>query len=32
VMGREIVYERTREQVQADIDRVNPALREFRRR
>jgi hypothetical protein len=32
VMGREIVYERTREQVQADIDRVNPVLREFRRR
>jgi hypothetical protein len=27
VMGREIVYERSREQVQADIDRVNPALR-----
>ena len=25
VMGREIVYERSREQVQADIDRVNPA-------
>lgn len=32
VMGREIVYERSREQVQADIDRVNPALRESRRR
>ena len=32
VMGREIVYERSREQVQADIDRVNPALREYRRR
>jgi hypothetical protein len=30
-MGREIVYERSREQVQADIDRVNPAVREFRR-
>jgi len=27
VMGREIVYERSREQVQADIDRVNPAVR-----
>jgi hypothetical protein len=27
VMGREIVYERSREQVQADIDRVNPVLR-----
>lgn len=32
VMGREIVYERGREQVQADIDRVNPALRKSRRR
>jgi hypothetical protein len=31
-MGREIVYERSREQVQADIDRVNPALRESKRR
>ena len=31
-MGREIVYERSREQVQADIDRVNPAMREYRRR
>lgn len=30
VMGREIVYERSREQVQADIDRLNP--REFNRR
>ena len=30
-MGREIVYERSRKQVQADLDRVNPALREFRR-
>jgi hypothetical protein len=29
-MGREIVYERSREQVQADIDRLNP--REFNRR
>jgi hypothetical protein len=27
VMGREIVYERSRDQVQADIDRLNPALR-----
>ena len=27
VMGREIVYERSREQVQAEIDRVNPVLR-----
>ena len=31
VMGREIVYERTPEQVKADIDRVNPKLREYRR-
>ena len=31
VMGREIVYERSREQVQADIDRVNPAVRKPRR-
>jgi hypothetical protein len=27
VMGREIVYERSRTQVQADIDKLNPALR-----
>jgi ERCC4-related helicase len=32
VMGREIVYERSREQVQADIDRLNPALRKPRAR
>jgi hypothetical protein len=32
VMGREIVYERSREQVQADIDRINPALRKSTRR
>jgi hypothetical protein len=31
-MGREIVYERSREQVQADIDRLNPALRKSNRR
>jgi len=31
-MGREIVYERSREQVQADIDRLNPALRQSSRR
>lgn len=31
VMGREITYTRTREQVQADIDRLNPALRKPRR-
>ncbi len=30
VMGREIIYERSREQVQADIDRLNPALRKSR--
>ena len=30
VMGREIVYERSREQVQADIDRSNPALKKSR--
>ncbi len=30
-MGREITYARTPEQVQADIDRVNPALRKSRR-
>jgi hypothetical protein len=29
-MGREIVYERSREQVQADIDRLNPG--EYSRR
>ncbi len=32
VMGREIVYERGREQVQADIDRLNPNLRKAPRR
>jgi hypothetical protein len=32
VMGREIVYERSREQVQADIDRLNPSLPRPRRR
>jgi hypothetical protein len=30
VMGREIVYHRTREQVQADLDRLNPALKKPR--
>ena len=30
VMGREIVYERSREQVQADIDRLNPHLKKSR--
>jgi hypothetical protein len=32
VMGREIVYERSKEQVKADIDRVNPAMRKDYRR
>lgn len=32
VMGREIVYECSREQVQADLDRLNPALRKPRGR
>ena len=32
VMGREIVYERSREQVQADIDRLDPRLRQSSRR
>jgi hypothetical protein len=32
VMGREIVYERSREQVQADLDMANPALRKSRPR
>jgi hypothetical protein len=31
-MGREIVYERSREQVRADIERANPVVRDFRRR
>ena len=31
VMGREIVYERSREQVQADIDKLNPAVRKSSR-
>jgi hypothetical protein len=32
VMGRELVYERSREQVQADIDRLNPNMRPSGRR
>ena len=32
VMGREIVYERSREQVQADIDKLNPHMRKPGRR
>ena len=31
VMGREIIYERSRDQVQADIDRLNPAVNRFKR-
>ena len=31
VMGREIVYERTREQVQRDIERLNPTVRKNNR-
>jgi hypothetical protein len=32
VMGRELIYERSREQVQADIDRLDPRLRESSRK
>lgn len=32
VMGREIVYERSREQVKADIDRLNPNVKGSNRR
>ena len=32
VMGREIVYERSREQVAADIARLDPGIRPSRRR
>jgi hypothetical protein len=32
VKGRELVYERSRELVQADIDKLNPTLRGPRRR
>jgi hypothetical protein len=31
-MGREIVYERSRTQVQADLDRLNPTLRQSTRK
>jgi hypothetical protein len=31
IMGRELVYERSRDQVQADIDRLNPNLRQSSR-
>ena len=30
VMGREIIFHRSREQVQADLDRDNPALKKSR--
>jgi len=30
IKGRELVYERTPEQVKADIDRLNPALKKSR--
>lgn len=30
VMGRELVYERSREQVKADMDRLNPHVRKGR--
>ena len=29
-LGRELIYERSRAQVQGDIDRLNPALRKSR--
>jgi hypothetical protein len=32
VMGREIVYERSRDQVKADIDRLNPNVKGSNRR
>ncbi len=32
VMGREIIYERSREQVHADIDMLNPVVRKSRPR
>jgi hypothetical protein len=32
VMGRELVYERSQAQVQADIDRLNPYVRKDTRR
>lgn len=31
VMGRELIYERSRDQVQADIDRVHPNVRHTKR-
>ena len=32
IMGRELVYERSKVQVQADIDRLNPMMKDTRRR
>jgi hypothetical protein len=32
VMGREIVYERGRQQVQSDIEKLNPSVRKSSRR
>ncbi|HUL56189.1 MAG TPA: hypothetical protein VLT60_04280 [Usitatibacter sp.] len=32
VMGRELIYERSREQVKADIDRLNPNVKGTHRR
>ena len=32
VMGRELIYERSRDQVEADIDMLNPTLRKSRPR
>jgi hypothetical protein len=32
IRGRELIYDRSREQVQADLDSVNPALRKSRPR
>lgn len=32
VMGREVIYERSRADVQADIDRLNPSVRKPRGR
>ena len=32
IKGRELVYERSRQQVQADIERLNPSVRGPRRR
>jgi hypothetical protein len=32
IMGRELVYERTKDQVKADIDRLNPSVKTDYRR